>query len=90
MAICPENILFYKSIIPEIILQKCLDKEEYMQSMATLIINIGLGEIKQANLHNYKNFDANPSDGGCQSRAAILLSFLQKGSFEELNAIKVL
>src|SRR5262249_45372517 len=76
MSISLEKTLIVSSLLPISLVQglQTEKKEENlgeasMCAVALLIVNAVLGATKVLKQGNYKSLDANPGDGGCQSRA---------------------
>lgn len=63
----------------------------HVEVLGLLVTNIVLGAIKSLEKRDYKSFDANPGDGGCQIRALELRSLvirLEQEGFQECCSLK--
>jgi hypothetical protein len=59
-----------------------------LDSSCSLIVNALLQTIVEIKSQNYKRFDSNPLDFGCQNRALVLRSILEKNLTEELDFLE--
>lgn len=89
-----ENVLV-TSLVPKSFIQGLQSGKKHetlcetqMCSVVLLIVNIALGAIKALKQGQYKCFDANPGDGGCQSRALELRRLFMIDLKEEYTALE--
>jgi hypothetical protein len=94
MSISLDKTLLVSSLLPKSIINGLkTEKEEGklgeapMCATALLIVNTALGAIKALKQGNYTCLDANPGDGGCQSRALELRRLVMMDLQEECSAL---
>ena len=88
------SIFLVSSLLPSSLIDKLVEKGEVEKPMCAtslLIVNIALEAIEALNADNYKAFDANPGDRGCQNLAFELrcLHLLGLPKQEERSALEI-
>jgi hypothetical protein len=96
MSISLENKVLLSSMLPQLVvagLQTNKEGEKLgegpMCAVALLIANTALGAIKALKEGDYKSLDANPGDGGCQSRALELRRLTMLDLKDECAALEM-
>ena len=81
-----EGVVFLS--IAELFFPENYNYFKFSNSLTRLIANVGLGTIQALNAKQYRAFDANPGDSGCQNRAFALREIFQRDLGQECENLE--